>query len=140
MRSFQILLACLALAGCATPSEPQPGNSLQTFSGLRQLNDAEIRRLLVGRMLFFVADPGVAMSPHEEIYRSDGTMFVRVDRAGNPGAYRIAGNRICLRFGSIPQGLEECRYLLKAGDGRLFICRSDAGDQRLIRIGVNDQE
>jgi len=137
--TFTAALALLTLAACVTEVPTAPAGIERERGNLTRLSSDEIRRLLVGRTLSFVAESGVPTSPHQEAYHSDGTMFVRVDRAGSPGTYTIADDRICLRFGATPEAPEECRSLFRTASGQLYlVALGDGEGGRPIMISVED--
>jgi len=125
------------------PSEPRASwnekssaASLSAPGVLRRLSGVEIRGLIEGRSLSFVDEPDVlrVTSHYQEVYRSDGSLFIRGDRGGTPGRYTIAADRICL---TLATNATRCRHVLTSDTGELYVqpIESSRGP---VRVRIND--
>jgi hypothetical protein len=105
------------LAACGEASEPQ-GDAQQPQGArtLTQLNDTEIRSLIVGRRI--ILNPGLAHGSFGgELMFDNGRASIELDRASTDAEYNIAEGVWCLSM----RKTTSCRRIYKNAAGGHFV-------------------
>lgn len=107
----------------AQSGHSQGRGQIEDDPGVR-LGGDEIRALLVGRTLSHDVERATRLrmsgmiTPYQEGFRADGTVWVRLDRGATmSGRYEISRDQLCL---ALNNGTQECRHLFRAVDGGLI--------------------
>jgi hypothetical protein len=105
---------------------------------LRKLTGSEIQRLLAGRTLSYVLEPGVVSvsSQYRQTFLEDGSVVVALDRANKRGRYRVLSDQLCVVLE--PEGREECSQLFVSTDTHYYIAPIGSGyiKQKPLKIMI----
>jgi hypothetical protein len=105
---------------------------------LRKLSGSEIQRLLAGRTLSYVLEPGVVAvsSQYRQTFLEDGSVVVALDRANKRGRYRVHSDQLCVVLE--PEGREECSQLFVSTDTHYYIAPIGSGyiKQKPLKIMI----